>query len=110
MIKASAVRERVIQLGDEDPSAVRKCRYIKDDGSGCCIVGAALVDLGINPAPFLADEDLNEFSDVRELFDYHGKDLGLVNDLSGEQFGRLRWAQRLQDEGATWGDAVSILR
>lgn len=110
MIKASALLERIEELGKTHPTRVSECRYVKDDGSGYCIVGTALVDLGMDPAPFLADEELNQFTNVRELFAYHGEDLGLVNDLSADQLIRLHRAQGHQDAGETWGDAISILR
>lgn len=110
MIKASAVLERINQLGQEHPEGERPCRYVFDDGQGCCIVGTALIGAGMDPAPFLDDEDLNNYTDVRELFRHHAKELGLVNDLSEDDFLKLRNAQLWQDQGATWGGATEHLR
>lgn len=110
MINASAVLERVKKLGKSHPNEERECRYVDIEGQGCCIVGNALIDEGMSPAPFLEDDDLNRFTNVAELFKIYGKELGLVNDLSEGDLQALKRAQAEQDAGAAWGDATEHLR
>lgn len=118
-VKASDVLKTVKKLGKKHPDRSRPCQYVRENGKGCCIVGTALLKHGLDPQVFLADDDLNGFTDVRRLFlgdiedetdEGYAAALGLEQDLSEAELEKLRRVQTLQDQGEPWGQAIAPLR
>jgi hypothetical protein len=117
-VKASQILETVKELGEKHPNRTRNCQYFKDNGQPCCIVGAALSRNGIKAKDLrrVAGEggydDVNSGTSVLWLF--RSKDLadqlGLVDDLSEGRSQALASVQDSQDNGATWGEAISYLK
>ena len=106
MIKASEIRDTVRRLGLEYPETKRECRYFNPDGTPCCLVGTALAIHGMEPDTFLAELEFNRFTNVSNLFHDYADKFGLLNDLTDEEFTRLAVAQKRQDQGDIWGQAV----
>ena len=91
------------RLAAERPDYVHNaaCEYVNQyDGSGCCLLGQAFENIGIDLEPF-ADQQLNGEA-FDDLPDKLGWDVDpLVRD----------WAYKVQDEqdsGTPWGEAVAI--
>ncbi|WP_078344695.1 hypothetical protein [Mycobacteroides chelonae] len=94
-IKASALWNEVLKVMKDNPNETRECQYFNGDGTPCCVVGTALFNLGEKPDAYLADNDLNAWTDV-SILPVVLKDDGAVMHL-------LESAQHLQDQGETWG-------
>lgn len=114
MISKVALKEEVLNLAAEkpdfiyesDPNAVEACAYLvwdKDEATGSCIMGQALMNLGVNPL---------------ELSKYEGADIAAVVDIlnggTEPHYHRdkldywLSYVQGRQDNGDTWSTAVEF--
>ena len=114
MISKVALKEEVLKLAAEkpdfiyesDPNAVEAFAYLvwdKDEATGSCIMGQALMNLGVNPL---------------ELSKYEGADIsavvGILNGGEEPQYHRdgldywLSYVQGRQDNGDTWSTAVEF--
>lgn len=114
MISKVALKEEVLKLAAEkpdfiyesDPNAVEACAYLvwdKDEARGSCIMGQALMNLGVDPL---------------ELSKYEGADISaVVSALNGGEephYHRdpfdfwLSYVQGRQDAGYTWSKAVEF--
>ncbi|AWN03860.1 hypothetical protein PBI_PEREGRIN_20 [Rhodococcus phage Peregrin] len=112
MISKVALKEEVLKLAAEkpdfiyesDPNALEPCAYLawdKDEARGSCIMGQALMNLGVNPL---------------ELSKYEGADIAAVVEIlnGGEepQYHKdkfdfwFSYVQGRQDNGDTWSTAV----
>lgn len=123
-ITALDVAKRAIELADAAPDFIyvteegrqtspttpEGCMYVHDrdteSPTGGCLFGRALLGLGFEP------EQLSEGVAVDGLL----RGLG-IPDVEYTQRGQVGWlsfsigaAQRRQDQGETWGEAVSDLR
>lgn len=111
MIKASQLRAKMIELGERLPDASRECRYVNPETrEPCCIVGTALVELGVPARKFYDDEDLNSGTSARTMFRHMADELGLENDLTYDEWAAIDDAQCAQDTGVVWGEAIEHLR
>lgn len=100
-IKASALWDEVLKVMKENPDAKRECKYFNKDGSPCCVVGTALFNLGEKPDEYLADSDLNTWTDVSSLpVLAHDDEIAV---------GKLDSAQHRQDQGVVWGEVYAEL-
>jgi hypothetical protein len=95
-INAKAFVAEIRQLAADNPDQTAACKYLDEDGNGVCIVGKALVNLGVPPA---------------ELEYYEGVSVRAIADEMFPEMPSLvvEWAhsaQFAQDEGNTWGNAV----
>jgi hypothetical protein len=102
------LRQQVEKVGADHVYGSRVCVYFNDDGCPSCIVGHVLADLGV------------QLGQVHELAS--GADMGngiainavRVEGVEMTEGARTVFAvaQRLQDNGETWGDALegAVLR
>lgn len=111
MISKVELKEEVLKLAAEKPDFIYEsddsaysCRYLdwdKDKAYGSCIMGQALMNLGVNP---------------EELSKYEGADIsavvGILNGGEEPQYHRdpfdfwLSYVQGRQDAGYTWSEAI----
>ena len=109
------VANEIIRLGESSPDFVYSseedigvCFYLRPDGSGGCIVGTALLNLGIGI-------DLMKSADARML----NKDAVGAEDLLDDIFGKdndkklaflIGEVQADQDVAIPWGEAINHLK
>ena len=101
-----AIEEAVEKEGADKcfPRNDEGCRYFDEDGKPVCIVGHALAIMGMEPFDvgasansqrFYALADENHFTHSVDV-----EDQCLIDAIDA--------AQREQDDGATWGHALSV--
>lgn len=99
-ISFTLLEQDIYLRGIDDPDKVAACRYLEPlSDRPVCIVGHALVDLGVDKA-VIREHEGQTFPRLRIKFDKAPKDLRLT-------FARM--AQVRQDTYAPWGQAVSVL-
>lgn len=109
----AALREIVAEVGEEfTPKGM--CRYVDTDDEPLCIVGVYLSKVHNIPAQYFralaagtTGLTRNERG-FRYLKNELGDDLGLEWDHNAVEY--LNRAQQSQDEGKTWGHAISFAK
>ncbi|WP_020142340.1 hypothetical protein [Terracoccus sp. 273MFTsu3.1] len=118
MTTALQVAEKAIQLADQNPHFVYKspltgpvkdCLYVHE-GKGSCIFGQALLALGVADAEYLdKNKDLRIGTLLRRMAD--ARLIAPIPTIDDQVLlTRMGSAQRAQDDGMEWGDAVATLR
>jgi hypothetical protein len=108
--------EVVAEVGEDhvypDYGGFAGCKYFSDSGQPLCIVGHVLAKLGVDPA--LVNQPAH-YSDSISLngvgIDSVCRQLGsLLPNFTPDAIAVLSAAQRVQDDGKTWGEALRYAR
>jgi hypothetical protein len=91
----------------EYPRAGGECFYFEPDGTPSCLIGNVLAQKGVKLEDFVVIEDgqpwdLNSGESVFSLDAY-----GFIK-TTGETQDILTRAQRMQDDGYSWGEALDL--
>ncbi len=94
-----------------------QCRYINDDNEGECIIGCALVKLGVDPEDLVQQEGNGVYAAVfnlREQNDQPIKErytriLSFLNDIQCNQDYNYSWAESLEQSKKAYAFEPKIL-
>lgn len=82
------------------------CQYLNEDGSPSCIVGNALMRLGVTRLPRHGTGSPSAYS-LLVGTGYGPEPVALADERTARLFGR---AQNEQDVGTPWGEAVRLAK
>jgi hypothetical protein len=82
------------------------CQYLNEDGSPSCIVGNALMRLGVTRLPRHGTGSPSAYT-LLVATDYGPEPVALADERTARLF---EWAQHVQDDGTPWGEAVRLAK
>lgn len=118
-MKVVDVAREIVRLGRENPDHVYKmtsdlgCTYVRETSEnnyeGDCIVGRAMINLGIDPKILLdADSDLIR-GGGKTASEIIAENRSEVEEHDNDILAQIDWVQSHQDDGDKWGTAIESL-
>lgn len=118
-MKVIDVAREIVRLGRENPEHVYEmtsdlgCTYVREtleeDYEGDCIVGQAMINLGLDPKILLDADNALIRGGGKTASAIIIENRSAVEDHDDEILARIDWVQGNQDEGAEWGAAIRNL-
>lgn len=104
-VNITKLYRRVLQLAREHPSRKAMSVYIGANNQPCCIIGTALVDLGV-PKDALKASNSETICDISGNGRYGAIELTGGGGRFNRMLEHLQEVQERQDNGVPWGEAV----